>query len=32
MDDPLDPRYQWPQWESWYELDVFLKEARAKVR
>jgi WD40 repeat protein/tRNA A-37 threonylcarbamoyl transferase component Bud32 len=24
---PLDPRYQWPQWESWLEFEVFRKEA-----
>jgi len=29
---PLDPRYQWPLWESWYEMEVFRAEAVRKIR
>jgi WD40 repeat protein/tRNA A-37 threonylcarbamoyl transferase component Bud32 len=32
LGEPLDPRYQWPMWESWYEMDVFHAEAIRRIR
>jgi WD40 repeat protein len=31
LSDPLDPRYRWTDWESWYEFHTLLGEARRAI-